>query len=702
MNYLLAAFSIVAFAGTAFARPPASNDMPDAARPEIAAAVQRAAKRPHPRLFADADGFAQLKSRAGSDKLVKLAAEHVRAAADMMLPLAPSQRIKEGKRLLAVSRTALYRIATLAMAYRLYGNKAHLERAVAELRAVCAFEDWNPSHFLDVGEMSLAVAVGYDWLYDDIDEPTRREIASGLRRNGLDASLMKLWWIRAHNNWGQVCHAGILAAALALAEENPPDSARYVQRCIDRLPISMKALAPNGCYPEGPGYWSYGMHFNVIAIALLEGALGSDFGLVAKPGFREAGFYPDLVTGPSGETFNYADGGSGRGTHPALWWFAKRFNAPELLLYRELDLFKAYAARRDNGLAVRGHRLFPFALFWIKTPPPSSAPSRLPLVWDGKGPVPITIQRSSWNDDESLFVGMKGGSPSGPHGHMDAGSFVMDTKGVRWAVDLGAESYYGIEKRGMNLWSAAQNADRWKIFRLSTWGHNVLMLDGCQQNVKGNAKFTSVRKEPPSEVALDLSSLYTNASQVVRSGRMSADGKSYVLTDSVKGFRPGGEVRWCMNTRAKAEVDGRALVLRQNGKTLRLVQTGRDVGEWRVAPAKGPNEWDSPNKGCSQLTFTVKADAAGEARLGVTFTMFPLGTTLCPLSKTPRESRLVTHTSWPVTAIWAETLASVASRTPFRFFLPRSVLSGNRDVRLWASLLFNDWRRSGFALFIIR
>ena len=168
------------------------------------------------------------------------------------------------------------------------------------MRAVCAFEDWNPSHFLDVGEMSLAVAVGYDWLYADLDEATRKEIAAGLRRCGLDASLMKLWWIRAHNNWGQVCHAGILSAALALAEENPADAARYVQRCIDMLPISMKALAPNGCYPEGPGYWSYGMHFNVIAIALLEGTLGSDFGLASKPGFREAGYYPDLVTGPSG------------------------------------------------------------------------------------------------------------------------------------------------------------------------------------------------------------------------------------------------------------------------------------------------------------------------------------------------------------------------------------------------------------------
>ena len=620
MKNALVALVAAALAGGAFARGSASNDLPDAARPEIAAAVARAAQKGHPRLFADADGFARVKARIGSDELVKLAAEHVRTVADALVPTTPSKRIKEGKRLLGVSRTALYRIATLAMAYRLYGDRTHLDRAVAEMRAVCAFEDWNPSHFLDVGEMSLAVAVGYDWLYGDLDEATRREIAAGLRRCGLDASQMKLWWIRAHNNWGQVCHAGILAAALALAEEEPADAARYVQRAVDCLPISMKALAPNGSYPEGPGYWSYGMHFNVIAIALLESALGSDFGLASKPGFREAGNYPDLVTGPSGLTFNYADGGSGRGTHPALWWFAKRFKSPEVLRYRELDNFKAYAARRDKRILGKGgHRLFPFVLFWLETPE-SGTSSRLPLVWDGQGPVPITIQRSSWNDDEALFVGLKGGSPSGPHGHMDGGSFVMDTKGVRWAVDLGAESYYGIERRGMNLWSGAQNSDRWKIFRLSTWGHNVLMLDGCQQDVKGSAKVVRVRVEPPSEVALDLSTLYTNVTEVLRVGKMSADGKSYALNDIVRGFRPGGEVRWSMLTCADAQVDGTVVVLKQKGQTMRLAQTGRDRGAWSVGPATGPNEWDSPNRGCSQLTFKVKADATGEARLGVTFT----------------------------------------------------------------------------------
>ena len=617
---ILAIFVASAMTCTAESGPP-SNDMPEVVRLEIADAVERAVHRPHPRLFADAEGFARLKARVESDELLRIAAGHVRHNADGILGTTPSERVMDGRRLLGVSRTALYRISTLAMAYRMYGDKAYLDRAVAELRAVCAFTDWNPSHFLDVGEMSLAVAVGYDWLFEDLDESVRSEIAGGLRRNGLDASLEKRWWIRQRNNWGQVCHAGILSAALALAEDNPAETARFVQRAVDDLPLSMTAYAPSGNCPEGPGYWSYGIHYSVIAIALLESALGSDFGLASLPGFREAGLYPDLVTGPSGEMFNYADGSSARGSYPALWWYAKRLCMPDALRYRETVLFKKHATRRGAGMK-NPHgidRLFPFVLFWLDAPLPSGEPSPLPLVWHGQGGVPIAVHRSGWNDEDALFVGFKGGSPAGPHGHMDAGSFVMDTKGVRWAVDLGPENYNGIESRGMNLWNYEQDSDRWKIYRLNTWSHNVLMLDGCQQNVKGSARFLNVGKEFTSEVAIDLSSLYTNATEVLRRGVMSADGRKYELSDSVRGFRPGGEVRWSMVTRAEVQTDGSSVVLRQGGQTLRLVQTGRDTGPWRIAQAAGPNVWDSPNEGFLQLTFTVNADASGEASLTVAF-----------------------------------------------------------------------------------
>jgi sugar/nucleoside kinase (ribokinase family) len=67
---------------TAFsAKPGKGNGIPAEARLDVARAVEKAAKRPHPRLFADADGFAALKARLGKEELLTAGAEFVRATA---------------------------------------------------------------------------------------------------------------------------------------------------------------------------------------------------------------------------------------------------------------------------------------------------------------------------------------------------------------------------------------------------------------------------------------------------------------------------------------------------------------------------------------------------------------------------------------------------------------------------------------------
>ena len=74
-----------------------------------------------------------------------------------------------GPRLLDQSRAALRRISTLAGLYRLDGDHRKADRARLEMLAAAAFPDWNPSHFLDVAEMTNALAIGYDWLYPGPD-----------------------------------------------------------------------------------------------------------------------------------------------------------------------------------------------------------------------------------------------------------------------------------------------------------------------------------------------------------------------------------------------------------------------------------------------------------------------------------------------------------------------------------------------------
>ena len=137
------------------------------------------------------------------------------------LPL--NERIKTGRRLLSVSRENLRRIFILSYAYRMTGKSEFLKRAESEMLKAASFSDWNPSHFLDVGEMTMALAIGYDWLYPQLSEQTKREIENAIVEKGLKPSFDERynWFVNAVHNWSQVCHAGVTYGALAIWEKEP-------------------------------------------------------------------------------------------------------------------------------------------------------------------------------------------------------------------------------------------------------------------------------------------------------------------------------------------------------------------------------------------------------------------------------------------------------------------------------------------------
>jgi hypothetical protein len=576
----------------------------------------------HPVLFASDADFSALKERCKTEELLKLAQGRLLFDAEKIIVLPPSQRVMEGRRLLAVSREVLSRTTTLSMAYRLTGDKRFADRCVTEMKAAASFKDWNPSHFLDVAEMTLALAIGYDWLYAQISSSDRKIIEEAIISKGLLAGQKEGWWVNAHNNWGQVCHAGMLAGALATQSLNPKLAESIIKRAIEKLPISMAALSPKGSYPEGPGYWVYGIEFNVIAIALLEHATKSDHGLINRPGFKETADYPDIVTGPSGQTFNYADAGSSaRGSTCALWWFAKRLNRPDLISYFEEDAFRAYCLQRSEKETRRSrNRFFPLAMLW-NIPVTGKEPKKTSLNWFSEGSTPITIQRTSWNNEEAVFVGLKAGVATSSHAHMDAGSFVYDALGVRWAYDLGMEGYHGIESRGMNLWGKEQDAQRWTIFRLNNRSHNCLSIDGELHRANGRAAVIGFQDNgKASKVTLDLTPVYPKAKKVLRAGEMRADGV-YTLTDTLAGVKPGSRVRWQMMTKAvPGDSQKGSILLSLDKKQLKLSTLQASSINWQVSDASKPvKEWDSPNKDFRVVFFEQTVPASSNLTFVVTF-----------------------------------------------------------------------------------
>jgi hypothetical protein len=91
-------------------------------------------------------------------KTIKYNAEEVltRDLITLDIPENPTSQ----KNQLGISRDFLFRVNMLAMVYRIEKDKRMLNRLNDEVIAACNFPSWNPKHFLDVGEMSLAIALG--------------------------------------------------------------------------------------------------------------------------------------------------------------------------------------------------------------------------------------------------------------------------------------------------------------------------------------------------------------------------------------------------------------------------------------------------------------------------------------------------------------------------------------------------------------
>ncbi len=578
----------------------------------------------HPRLFWLASDEARVRKNLTGEPRLQDAWDAVRITADHMLKEPPVVYRKDGRRLLGRSREALGRVMHLGFAYRMTHDRRYAERAIKEMEAMAEMPDWNPSHFLDTAEMTLAMAVGYDWLYSMLTVEQRHKARMAIEEKGLKPYLeakSRHWWEKGGNNWNQVCHAGMVSGALALLEDDSERAVQVVSRALAGLPHAMKVYEPDGTYPEGPGYWNYGTTFNVLLIEMLESVCRTDFGLSQSPGFLKSGEFMLQIMGPTRRTYNFSDCGTGTGFSPGMAWFAARAGRPEWLSYEwELLAEQVQRTKASQG-RNQGERYFPLVLTWAKPPFKNDFPRE--LNWLGKGQNSIAVLRSSWTNPNATYLAIKAGTPGASHGHMDVGSFVLDALGERWSLDLGAEDYNKLEQRGIGLWNNKPGSDRWRIFRYHTRAHSTLMVNDAEQVVSSKAPISAFSARPSNAYTeVDLTETY--AGQLKRANRrfsLAAD-QSVTIEDMLTGGTEPAQVRWGMTTTAELKADGsNAAWLVKNGKRLRMEVKSPESVSVRSWPANPPpNDFDTPNPGTSVVGFVVPLKAGQEMVIKVVLT----------------------------------------------------------------------------------
>ena len=507
------------------------------------------------------------------------------------------------------------------MLYQLTGETRYVERAWKDIEAVCAFPNWNPSHYLDVGEMTAALGMCYDWMYDALTKDQRETIEKAIIEKGLTPTKKAYYgllgqngnFVNVDNNWNVVCNGGAVLAALAITSADPALCFDLVANAARSLEYMMCHFAPDGAWYEGAMYWGYTMSYMAKFLGSMDSVLGTDYGISNYPGFSHTGDFNLQINGTTSVN-NFHDSATGLTNNAEVFWLADKMNRPDL------------AQARMATMKLHGFSGSLYDILWYDVNT-SQEEIRLPLD-DYFGDADVVTMRENWNSKEAMYASYHAGATSVNHGQLDNGTFVLDFLGERWATDFGGDDY--------NL-PGYFGDQRYQYYRNRAEGHNIYVIDpdaGPELDLKSVTTVESLVSKPRGAISVaNLAPGY--------GGKVSAAKRGYMLTDDRRTFVVRDEINlkqesgvyWFLHTQAQIDIrDDQTIFLTQNGKKLQL-QLNVDAADYSVyvmdalpLPASPQSDKQNKNGGFHKIviqfrdsgpvSITAKLCAANEYQAG--------------------------------------------------------------------------------------
>lgn len=457
-------------------------------------------KGTHPRLFLTAGQFDELKRKTQTSHAPIW--KEVRSQADSFLKSGPPEW--------RTNDTGAYdeqwwmanngpSMITLAMAFRLTGERSYLDGAKTWALTTCAYPGWGVGWADGIdcmtGHNLFGLALVYDWLYHDLDAETLTTIRETILKRGsyffgkastgtivpsVEDFRTTPWpeweevWLQNHL-W--INATGLLTAGLALADEND-DVREWVVFAQDRFGKTMEMLGPDGASHEGINYWSYGIEHILKSIQLIRDLIGVDLYDYNRGWLKNTARYRIYMSIPRSAwkkqflSINYGD------SHP------RDATGPDHIL-------RALAAEYDDEYAQYYARILDESgtllspngwlnLIWYDPSVVEKSTDSLPTLahFEDQG---IVSARSDWSGDESFlfykcgpYIGeralelMNYCASSAHHTHPDQNEFALFA-GKDWLFrDDGNYGKY-------------------------TGQHNTLIIDGGEQLGGGESIFDGSR-----------------------------------------------------------------------------------------------------------------------------------------------------------------------------------------------------------------
>lgn len=590
----------------------------------------------HPRIILSDKRIEEMRSQIKTDAIMKRWYDILISNADNIVENIPLTVFKtsDGLRAADVSQKAQSYIMTCALAYHLTGIEKYKKRAIDELVNVSENEDWNPSHFLDTGEMCAGVGIGYDWLYNEMTEKQREIVENAIIENGLKPGLEELDPNSAASkdgfrfchkygtdnktinenyvqNWAAVCFGGLTMGALAVGDTNPEIMGEFISKIYPSLTDLVFTYGFDGACTEGPMYWRYANVYLSYLDSGLYSALGTDYGLFDLPGFVNIMDFEEALAAPTG-ILNFDATIEGETTNPYfMLWAAKRFNKPALL---NQYLNRPFVDVKE----VLGS---PLVLVWYdpaQYDPNFKAPRKEMYMREQE----VATMSTQGYDENDMFVSLRGKPATSSIGPSDGGSFILDALGVRWSRDPGkaAENYYT---------NALGTRDTYYSNRAE--GHSTFVVNphyGVQQ-ARGRAAIIDKSQWGVTKrfAITDMTKLYEFVGvNSAKRGIMMDTARQYVtVRDEVKSDEPMNYY-WFMQIPASVSTeiseDGKTAVLYSEGKKLAAQILSQGDYKFEVGQATNLEESPHPADMVSQgraRRLTIHIEGPKEINLDVGF-----------------------------------------------------------------------------------
>jgi len=371
------------------------------------------------------------------------------------------------------------RVVTLLVEWSRTGEERFRLAVLAHVRQMGRWKYWSwirwregnakPEAIFDLsyGENATTLAIAWDWLYPTLAPGDKAEMLRIARRwpfaafSAQDKAGGNWWYGRADCNWNTVCAGGLGMLVLAMMGDAPEaegllaraeDSMRPYFEYMDRL---------DGGWPEGIGYWGYGMRYAFLYLLSWEQAHGRPHPMMQRRGVRRTLDFP-LDFSPNGVPCSFSDVNR-YNLHPFHYALAERCGRYDVV--KRLDRLAGMAQPR-RGV---GQGIWPTDVELILFHPRMRYPRvRVRRNVVCRYPVLDWYWLADRWPDPDLYLSIRGGTTEVPHNHLDLMSFHCVVRDESMLTSLGPSEYL----------DTTFSPRRWELHEMVSASKNTMLING--------------------------------------------------------------------------------------------------------------------------------------------------------------------------------------------------------------------------------